>query len=57
METITRINKKEKLNISAKSLMTCKIIKLIIDLFLNTFLVAYLLNITNENISSVVLYY
>lgn len=37
--------------------MTCEIINSIIDLFLNTFLVAYLLNITNENICSVAIYY
>lgn len=49
--------KSEKLSTSAKSLMTCEIINSIIDLFLNTFLVAYLLNITNENIGSVALYY
>ncbi len=47
----------EKLNTSAKSLMICEIINSIIDLFLNTFLVAYLLNITNENIGSVAIYY
>lgn len=47
----------EKLNTSAKSLMVCEIINSIIDLFLNTFLVAYLLNITNENIGSVAIYY
>ena len=46
-----------KLSISAKSLMVCEIINSIIDLFLSTFLVAYLLNITNENISSVAIYY
>ena len=49
--------KNEKLSISAKSLMSCEIINSIIDLFLNTFLVAYLLNITNENIGSVAIYY
>lgn len=49
--------KSEKLSTSAKSLMICEIINSIIDLFLNTFLVAYLLNITNENIGSVALYY
>ncbi len=49
--------KNEKLNISAKSLMICEIINSIIDLFLSTFLVAYLLNITNKNISSVAVYY
>lgn len=48
---------KEKLNISAKALMTCELINKIIDLFLNTFLVAYLLNITNENIGAVAIYY
>lgn len=48
---------KDKLDTSAKSLMICEIINSIIDLFLSTFLVAYLLNITNENISSVAIYY
>ena len=47
----------ERLNTSAKSLMICEIINSIIDLFLSTFLVAYLLNITNKNISSVAIYY
>lgn len=51
------IIKNEKLGSSAKSLMACEIINSIIDLFLNTFLVAYLLNITNENICSVAIYY
>lgn len=37
--------------------MACEIINSIIDLFLSTFLVAYLLNITNENIGSVAIYY
>lgn len=59
----TLMNKQEilvedkKLSTSAKSLMICEIINSIIDLFLNTFLVAYLLNITNENIGSVAIYY
>lgn len=48
---------KDKLDTSAKSLMICEIINSIIDLFLSTFLVAYLLNITNENIGSVAIYY
>ena len=48
---------KEKLSTSAKSLMICELINAIIDLFLSTFLVAYLLNITNENIGSVAIYY
>ena len=48
---------KERLSNSAKSLMACEIINSIIDLFLSTFLVAYLLNITNENISYVAIYY
>ena len=47
----------EKLSTSAKSLMICEIINSIIDLFLSTFLVAYLLNLTNENICSVAIYY
>ncbi len=47
----------ERLNTSAKSLMICEIINSIIDLFLSTFLVAYLLNITNKNIGSVAIYY
>lgn len=57
MNTIKKMNENEKLDTSAKSLMTCEIINSIIDLFLNTFLVAYLLNITNENICSVAIYY
>ena len=48
---------KNNLDKSANSLIVCEIINSIIDLFLNTFLVAYLLNITNENMSSVALYY
>ena len=48
---------KNNLDKSANSLKVCEIINSIIDLFLNTFLVAYLLNITNENMSSVALYY
>lgn len=48
---------KNKLSTSAKALMTCELINGVIDLFLNTFLVAYLLNITNENIGSVAIYY
>lgn len=51
------ITKDKKLSTSAKSLMICEIINSIIDLFLNTFLVAYLLNITNENVGSVAIYY
>lgn len=49
--------KKDGLSIAAKSLMACEIINSIIDLFLNTFLVAYLLNITNENMGAVAIYY
>lgn len=45
------------LSTSAKSLMVCEIINSVIDLFLSTFLVAYLLNITNKNIESVAIYY
>ena len=51
------IREDERLNTSAKSLMICEIINSIIDLFLSTFLVAYLLNVTNENIGSVAIYY
>ena len=51
------IREDERLNTSAKSLMICEIINSIIDLFLSTFLVAYLLNITNKNIGSVAIYY
>lgn len=36
---------KNNLDKSANSLMVCEIINSIVDLFLNTFLVAYLLNI------------
>ena len=57
MDDINKVEKNGKLDGSAKSLMTCEIINSIIDLFLNTFLVAYLLNITNENICSVAIYY
>lgn len=52
-----KIIKNERLNTSSKSLMVCEIINSIIDLFLSTFLVAYLLNITNENIGSIAIYY
>lgn len=51
------LKKEGLLDRSSKSLMTCEIINAIIDLFLNTFLVAYLLNITNDNIGSVAIYY
>lgn len=51
------MNDDNKLNTSTKSLMACEIINSIIDLFLNTFLVAYLLNITNENMCSIAVYY
>lgn len=47
----------EKLSTSAKSLMICELTNAIIDIFLSTFLVAYLLNITNDNIGSVAIYY
>ncbi len=57
MNSSKTIIKNENLNKSAKSLMACEIINSIIDLFLGTFLVAYLLNITNENIGSVAIYY
>lgn len=57
MDDINKVEKNGKLDVSSKSLMTCEIINSIIDLFLNTFLVAYLLNITNENICSVAIYY
>ena len=43
MDDINKVEKNGKLDVSAKSLMTCEIINSIIDLFLNTFLVAYLL--------------
>lgn len=49
--------KEEKLNSSAKNLIACEFLNSIIDLFIHTFLVAYLLNITNDNISSVAIYY
>lgn len=54
-EVIIELPKKS--STTAKSLMTCELINDVIDLFLNTFLVAYLLNITNENIGSVAIYY
>lgn len=57
MENNKTTTKNGILSISAKSLMTCEIINSVIDLFLSTFLVAYLLNITNENIGSVAIYY
>lgn len=47
----------EKLGKNAKALMICEIINSVIDLFLSTFLVAYLLNITNENIGYIAIYY
>ena len=53
MDDINKVEKNGKLDVSAKSLMTCEIINSIIDLFL----IAYLLNITNENICSVAIYY
>lgn len=57
MENNKTIRKNENLSMSAKSLMACEIINSIIDLFLSTFLVAYLLTITNENIGLVAIYY
>lgn len=46
-----------KIDKSLKALMTCEIINAVIDLFLGTFLVAYLLNITNDNMGAIAIYY
>jgi len=48
---------KNKLDKSSKSLMTCDLINTIISLFGETFLVAYFLQISNENIVQVSIYY
>lgn len=47
----------EKLDRSSKALMICELINSVVDTFLYTFLVAYLLNITNDNIGLVSIYY
>lgn len=47
----------EKLDRNAKALMICELINAVVDTFLSTFLVAYLLNITNQNIGAVSIYY
>lgn len=46
-----------KLDKSSKSLMTCDLINSIVNLFGETFLVAYFLQVTNENIVQVSIYY
>ena len=46
-----------KIDKSLKALMACEIINAVIDLFLGTFLVAYLLNITNDNMGAIAIYY
>lgn len=48
---------KNKLNESSKSLMTCDLINSIVTLFGDTFLVAYFLQITEQNIVQVSMYY
>lgn len=48
---------KDKLDKSSKSLMTCDLINNIVNLFGETFLVAYFLQVTNENIIQVSIYY
>lgn len=46
-----------KLDKSSKSLMACDLINSIVNLFGETFLVAYFLQVTNENIIQVSIYY
>lgn len=46
-----------KLDISSKALMSCDLINSIVSLFGETFLVAYFLQISNENIVQVSVYY
>lgn len=48
---------KNKLDKSSKSLMTCDLINSIVNLFGETFLIAYFLQVTNENIVQVSIYY
>ena len=46
-----------KLDKSSKALMTCDLINSIISLFGETFLVAYFLQVSNENIVQISIYY
>lgn len=46
-----------KLNTSAKALISCDLINDVVKLFGDTFLVAYFLQVSNENIVQVSLYY
>ena len=46
-----------KLDKSSKALMTCDLTNSIISLFGETFLVAYFLQVSNENIVQVSIYY
>lgn len=48
---------KSTINKSAKALMTCDLTNSIVSLFGETFLVAYFLQISNENIVHVSIYY
>ena len=48
---------KNKLDKSSKSLMVCDLINSIVNLFGDTFLIAYFLQVTNENIVQVAIYY
>ena len=48
---------KNKLDRSSKALMTCDLINGIVTLFGETFLVAYFLQVSNENIVQVSIYY
>ena len=48
---------KNKLDKSSKSLMACDLINSIVNLFGDTFLIAYFLQVTNENIVQVAIYY
>ncbi len=48
---------KSKLDKSAKALMTCDLTNSVVSLFGETFLVAYFLQVSNENIVQVSLYY
>ena len=48
---------KNKFDKSSKALMTCDLINSLVNIFRETFLVAYLLQITNNNIVQVSIYY
>lgn len=48
---------KNKIGNSAKLLISSDLIHVLTTIFIDTFLVAYFLNITNENLSIISLYY